>query len=171
MLKSFPGILTLAATAALATACGFERSQTILTPTDVAGSAPSANKGNPSPGASTSSLVGTWASAQAPLLPSPSSCGDFQWQVTSQTANSVSGTFSVRCGGGLIVSGTASGTINGNQMPMTASGTASLPGIPTCSLSLSGTGTIVDSNTLTISYSGTTCLGPLSGTETLRKRT
>jgi hypothetical protein len=54
---------------------------------------------------------------------------------------------------------------------MTATGTANIPGVPGCAFSLSGTGTIVDNREITIPYSGTTCLGPVSGTETLRKRT
>ncbi|MBS1820199.1 MAG: hypothetical protein JSU08_19890 [Acidobacteria bacterium] len=56
-------------------------------------------------------------------------------------------------------------------MPYSVSGTGALPGYPSCPFSLSGTAHIVDSDTLEIPYSGTTCLGPLSGRETLRRPT
>ncbi|MGC4085196.1 MAG: hypothetical protein QM736_24525 [Vicinamibacterales bacterium] len=51
------------------------------------------------------------------------------------------------------------------------SGTGTIPGFPSCAFSLSGTAHIVDSDTLQIPYSGTTCLGPVSGSETLRRPT
>ena len=56
------------------------------------------------------------------------------------------------------------------MVPITVSGTAALPGIPSCSFTLNGTGTIVDNNTLRIPYTGTTCMGPVQGAETLRRR-
>src|SRR5262249_24940815 len=59
--------------------------------------------------------------------------------------------------------------IGENQVGLTVSGTATIAGLLPCPFSLSGTGTLVDKTTLTIPYSGTTCLGPVSGTETLRK--
>ena len=54
-------------------------------------------------------------------------------------------------------------------MPYTVTGTATVPGFPSCPFSISGTGHIVDSDTLLIPYSGTTCIGPISGEETLRR--
>ena len=45
-----------------------------------------------------------------------------------------------------------------------------MPGIPSCTFSLNATGSIEDSgNTLRLPFSGTTCLGPVSGTEVLRR--
>jgi hypothetical protein len=177
MFNSSAKVLTLAAAAALATACGGDHKGNVLAPTGVDGGAPSAitiaagtpNRSHPSSVESALSLLGSWASDASPG--NPSSCHNFQWEVTTQTANSMSGTFSLQCPGGVTVSGNASGQLNGDQVPITATGTASLPGFPRCSFSLSGTGTIVDDSTLTIPYSGSTCLGPMSGTETLRKRT
>src|ERR1043165_7714655 len=114
-------------------------------------------------------MVGMWVSNEV-QLPSASSCGHFQYQITSQTASSISGTFTAQCGGGLNISGNASGQVNGNAVPLSLSGTATLPGIPACAFSLSGTGSIEDNgNTLRIPYSGTTCLGPVHGTEVLHK--
>ena len=81
----------------------------------------------------------------------------------------MAGTFFIECSGNITINGTAQGQLNGNSVPMTATGTANIPGVPGCGFSLSGTGTIVDNRELTIPYSGTTCFGPVSGTETLKK--
>ena len=170
------------AVAALTTACGFEHSTNVLVPTSVdtskgtpsAGNGGNGGTGNP-PGTgtttSTPSLVGTWASSSAaPTLPNPSTCGNFQYQITSQTSSSIAGTFTGTCGGGLGISGNASGQVNGTAVSITVSGTASMPGIPSCPFTLSGNGTIEDNgNTLRVPFSGETCLGPVSGTEVLRR--
>ena len=83
---------------------------------------------------------------------SASSCTGFSWQVTSQTSNSLAGTFSATCANGITASGTASGQVNGSDVPYTVTGTATVPGLPPCPFALSGTGHIVDSNTLLIPY-------------------
>src|SRR5262249_30839522 len=106
-------------------------------------------------------------------VPSPSSCGNFQWNVTSQTATALAGTFSATCGGGIAITGEASGQlVNSTTVPITVKGTAVwLPGISTCDFALTGTGTVQDSGTtLSIPYSGTSCLGPVHGTEVLHKK-
>ena len=48
------------------------------------------------------------------------------------------------------------------------SGSVSGSGLPLCSFSLTGSGTI-QGDTLPLAYSGTTCLGNVGGTETLRR--
>jgi hypothetical protein len=72
----------------------------------------------------------------------------------------------VTCGN-ITASGHASGQLNG---PVEASGSGSAPGLPACNFSLSGTASVGD-DALRITYSGTTCLGPVSGSETLRRHT
>lgn len=115
-------------------------------------------------------MMGVWGS-QSITPPSPSTCTNFQWRVTSQTATSLQGEFFAECAAGLSITGTASGQLVNGTVPLTVSGTASMPGIPSCSFSLSGTGTIEDNNnTLRIPFSGITCLGPVQGTEVLRRR-
>jgi len=59
--------------------------------------------------------------------------------------------------------------VNGSDVPYTVTGTATVPGFPSCPFSISGTGHIVDSDTLRVPYAGTTCIGPISGEETLRR--
>ena len=156
------------AASVLAAGCAFEHTATMLAPSS-AGPANTTGTGSASAPA-TPSLVGLWVSNALPTLPSPSSCGDFRYEITSQTPTSVAGTFTAVCGGGLMASGSATGQLNGNSVPLTATGTASMPGIPSCAFSLTATGSIEDGGkTLRIPYSGTTCLGPVSGTEGLRK--
>jgi hypothetical protein len=158
-----PVLAALAASIGLA--CGFQRSSSITAPTS-----PTTSSSTPgaTPAGSAPQLLGTWVSNEV-QLPSASSCGHFQYQIASQTASSISGTFSAQCGT-LNITGNASGQVNGTSVPLSISGVASMTGIPACAFSLSGTGTLEDNNnTLRIPYTGTTCLGPVHGTEVLHR--
>jgi len=166
------------AAAVMTTACGFEHSTNVLVPTSVStpSTTPSAGSSGSGPGAgstptTTPSLVGTWSSTNAtPTLPNPSTCGNFQYQIASQTATSIAGTFTATCGGGLTISGNLTGQLNGTAVSITVTGNASLPGVPNCAFTLSGNGTLEDNgNTLRVPFTGQTCLGPVSGTEVLRR--
>ena len=111
-------------------------------------------------------LMGNWSSAN--LVPSADACTDFKWNVTQQTGNTASGTFSATCTGDLKVSGSASGTLSGSTVTWNAQATASVPGLPSCPIALTGTAELgVDS--IRVPYSGDTCLGKVSGVEVLRK--
>jgi hypothetical protein len=132
---------------------------------------PTAPTSGGSPGTSTGSLTGTWSS-QAFTIPTASSCGNFQWNVTNQVASSLAGTFSATCADGIGITGEASGQlINSTSASITVKGTAvGVPVISTCDFNLSGTGTLSDNSTsLSVPYTGTTCLGPVHGTEVLHK--
>ena len=102
-------------------------------------------------------------------FPGANSCADLQWRITSQTPTSLAGEFAATCADGVSIMGTASGHVNGAEVPMEASGTATLPGMPPCSFSLTGTGHIEGNDAIRIQYSGTSCLGPVQGEETLRR--
>ena len=115
-----------------------------------------------------SSLMGSWTSAQ--LIPTPSTCTDFKWTVSEQSASSAKGSFSATCPGDLKFTGTAQGTMvsPSSQITWSADAIATAPGLTSCALKLSGTAVIgVDS--ISIPYSGDTCLGRVSGIETLKK--
>jgi hypothetical protein len=156
----------VAAVAVVATAgCGYEHSTNTLAPTSIDGSRPTNN----SPTA-TGPLVGIWRSNELPSVPTIGRCGNFQFQISSQTATAIAGTFTGICGGGLTIAGTANGRVEGNNVPVTITGAANGPGLPNCPFTITGNGTLEDGgNTLRIPYSGTTCLGPVNGTEVLRK--
>jgi hypothetical protein len=141
--------LLLVAAASAAGCFGYER-QSTLGPSTTGGGA----------------LLGNWTSSN--LVPSPGSCSDFKWNVTQASGNSASGTFSATCAGDLRISGTASGTLNGSTVTWNAQANASVPGLPSCPITLSGTAELgVDS--IRVPYSGDTCLGRVSGVEVLRK--
>jgi hypothetical protein len=122
------------------------------------------------PGATAvAAMMGNWASSGASLIPSPSTCTDFKWNPTEQTSNSAKGSFSASCAGDLKVSGTATGTLSGNLISWAANANAATPAMATCAVLLAGTAELgVES--IRIPYSGTTCLGPVSGVEILNKR-
>src|SRR5262245_1997420 len=171
MKKVLFGVWVVGFATLMTTACSYDHQRNVLVPTsaDAVNNPPPAVSGAGS--SSTPSLLGTYVSASpAPTLPDPKTCGNFQYQIASQTASSISGTFTGKCGGGLTISGSVSGTLNGTVVTLTATGTASMPGIPNCPFTLNGSGTIEDNgNTLRMPFTGETCLGPVSGTEVMRR--
>ena len=112
-------------------------------------------------------LMGTWASASS-VIPSPSSCSDFKWSATEQTATAAKGSFSATCAGNLKVTGTAQGVLNGSVVTWSAEGDATNAGIA-CRITLTGTAE-VGANSIRVPYSGDTCLGKVSGVEILNKK-
>jgi len=125
---------------------------------------------------SVASLVGTWTSqgsgggadavAPAATVPNLYGCSSFKWTVVNQAGTTASGEFSIVCNGGVSLTGTGLATLSGSNVNMAVNGTGSLPTGP-CSFSLNGSGTLVNADTLRVPFSGTTCFGPASGTQTL----
>jgi hypothetical protein len=155
-----------AAVAVVAAAgCGYQHSTNLVAPTSTDGSRPSNNAPTGS-----GPLVGTWTSNALPSVPTNGRCGNFQYQITSQTPTTIGGTFTGICAGGLTISGNANGQLDGTNVALTITGAANGPGFPNCPITLTGNGAIEDNgNTLRMPFSGTTCLGPVSGTEVLRR--
>jgi hypothetical protein len=112
-------------------------------------------------------LAGTWASSN--LIPSPSTCSDFKWNVTEQTGTTASGTFSATCGGELKLNGKAQGALNGSLIKWNAAGNATAPGLTSCQITLEGTAELT-TDSIRVPYSGDTCLGKVSGVENMRRR-
>jgi hypothetical protein len=145
------GFAAISSLAALAGCFGFEHTSSMTGPTS----------------AGISALMGSWSSAS--VIPSPSSCTDFQWNVTEQTSTTAKGSFSATCAGDLKVNGTAQGSLNGSSIVWSAVGTATAPGLSSCAITLNGTAEI-GTDSIRVPYSGDTCLGKVSGVEVLRKR-
>jgi hypothetical protein len=96
-------------------------------------------------------------------------CGNFEWQVTSQSGGHTTGNFSATCLGTSRLNGTATGdVVNDTTVNISVTGMANLSGLD-CSFSLSGVGHVEGSDSVRIGWSATTCMGPFSGTETLRR--
>lgn len=170
-MKRYTSLFAVFAAATTFVACGFEHASSVTAPTSAAGS--NGSGANPTPTSAsptTPSLVGIWTSSLLPNLPSAGSCGNFQYQIASQTANAIAGTFTASCGNGLTISASANGRVDGNAVTLTLDGSGSMPGVPTCNFNVTANGTIEDGgNTLNLPYTGTTCLGPVHGTEVLHK--
>jgi hypothetical protein len=144
----------------------------VLTATLAAACVETRHEGPTSPTQLVQTLAtGNWTStgtAAATAL-DPGTCGNLQWQITSMTSTSASGTFKATCGGGLTLEGSAEGKLNGATADLKASGTVTGAGM-TCAFSLTGTAVPESLDTIRINYSGTTCLGPVSGSEVLKRR-
>jgi hypothetical protein len=172
MKRSFVLLSSLLAAFAASSACSVERTSTVLGPT-------TASAATSTPKSSTSSLLGTWIvqgtsntasatpSASPSALPDFSSCSNFAWAVTTQTATEASGRFSAECGADIVLKGTITGRLDrGATIPIVVSGTL-IRGTDECPFSLTGEGIQLDSVTFKINYTGTTCLGPMQGSNNL----
>ncbi len=114
------------------------------------------------------SMLGTWTSSS--LIPTPGTCTDFKWTVSEQTGTTAKGSFSATCPGGLKLTGTAQGAFTTpTVIDWTATGNATAPGLTACAINLKGTATL-GTDAVTIPYKGTTCLGEVSGIESLKRR-
>ena len=120
-----------------------------------------------SPSAVTASAFGgSWAPVAASTA--SQTCTSFQWAVTDVSLTGVSGTWSAVCYGTVQVSGTAAGTLDADKLNWTATGTGTAPNVGSCPVALAGSATL-EGNQIRVPYAGTTCLGPVAGTEILRK--
>ena len=145
-------LMAVLSSALVASGCiGFEHESTPTAPT-VSGN---------------SSLLGSWSSSN--IIPAPSSCSDFKWNVTEQTPISAKGSFSASCAGDLKVTGTAQGQFDtSGAISWSGQANATAPGLTSCKVVLTGTAELqVDS--IRIPYSGDTCLGKVTGIEILKR--
>jgi hypothetical protein len=168
-------LLTPVLAAILVTGCNFQNKTSLLTPTAPtslpgAGSSSPSSSAAPSAAAAASVFSGSWASSTLPGLPGITSCADVQWSISSLTDRSVAGTVSAVCGGGAaIITADLTGQLNGaDAIDLTANGSAVAVGI-TCSFQLTGIGHRETADSVRLDYEGMTCLGPVSGSEMLRR--
>jgi len=116
---------------------------------------------------------GTWASLSSEPLPdtlvfAPASCGNFKWGITTLTLVSATGTFSANCGGGQVLSGNASVTLNGLTAVWGGNGTVTGNGAP-CTFSVAGTA-VQETGGVRVTYDATVCGTRITGSELLKKR-
>ena len=106
--------------------------------------------------------------ARQPATPAAQSCADLQWKITSQTGSQASGDFAATCADGIKLAGTLTATHSDTTIPWAATGTAT-KGATTCPFNMTGTGTFQGTSNIVLNYAGTTtCLGPFSGSETIK---
>ncbi len=164
------GLLTcLVVGAAVLAAC--EMKQGSNSPT--APSTPAEELGDPAPSAA-GPLVGSWTAAAAIPTAAPgapaqlSSCSNFEWRVTSQTAKTATGPFSAVCLGAYHVTGTGSGELINGVAHLVIEASTTLPEVGVCPVRVTATGTLAG-DIITLPFNAETCLGNFSGTQTLRK--
>jgi hypothetical protein len=114
------------------------------------------------------SYLGTWIGPTVTTFPTAQSCGGVQWKITSQASNQISGDFQTTCSGGITLAGTIVASTSDTSIPWAASGTAT-QGSTSCPFSVTGTGTFQGTSNIVVTYAGTTCLGPISGSETIKR--
>lgn len=119
------------------------------------------------PSNSLANLAGNWASGN--IIPTASSCTDFKWTVTEYNGTSAKGSFNATCAGNVTFYGTAEAWLVASIINWKADAVGSAPGLPNCPISLTGTATLTN-DTISVPYSGQTCLGAVSGTEVLKRR-
>jgi hypothetical protein len=112
---------------------------------------------------------GTWSTAFVTSPPSPTGCDNVSWTISQNTGLSASGAFSATCAGNTPVSGTGTATLVDKGISWSFTGTATPPGMSSCAVTLTGTASFMDNGMLVLTYSGTTCFGPISGGQTLKR--
>ena len=170
MNSTFISIAALMLGSILATGCSFE-SATKLGPSGVGANTGSPSTGGSNAGSSSSALsafAGAWGSSSIAGLPL-GTCSDVKWMITTQTDTSVSGNVTASCASGVAVSANLTGTLaSADKINLVANGTLTALGVP-CQFTLNGTGTRAANDTMQVDYTGTYCLGTVSGSENLRK--
>ncbi len=121
------------------------------------------------PGDGSEVVSGSWTSATSHGALSPGQCGSATGQITSRTSNSATGTVTARCYGDVSLNGTVQGTATGTTVRFTSTGTATGPDGSTCSYSLAGSAVPESSERVRVTYSGSSCFGPLNGSGPIKK--
>jgi hypothetical protein len=178
MTKNIYALALTAAASVLLAGCQFQNKSSLLLPTSPSSVASSSGESTSSASSAaaaassiaTSAASGTWASPTIAGLPNISACSDLQWQISNQSSTAVSGKVSAVCGGVVNVSANLSGEMSGAEVVnLRADGLAVGLGI-TCPFSLTGVGHMQGNDAMQLDYQGTTCLGPVSGSQLLRRR-
>jgi hypothetical protein len=112
------------------------------------------------------SYLGTWVGPA--VMPAAQSCSGLQWKITSQSGTQASGEFAATCADGVKLAGTLTATHSDMTIPWAATGTATKDAA-SCPFNMTGTGTFQGTSNILVNYAGTTCLGPLSGSETIKR--
>jgi hypothetical protein len=112
------------------------------------------------------SYVGTWLGPT--VTPAAQSCSGLQWKITSQTGTQASGDFSATCADGVTLAGTVTATHSETTIPWAVTGMAT-KGPATCPFSLTGSGTFQGTSNILVTYGGTSCYGPVSGSATIKR--
>ena len=85
-----------------------------------------------------------------------------------RSGSQASGDFSATCADGVTLAGTVTASHGDTTIPWASTGTAT-KGSATCPFNMTGTGTFQGTSNIVVSYAGTSCNGPFSGSETIKR--
>jgi hypothetical protein len=155
----FSAVLALACTLSACDLLSSKSESSSSTPTSPTPSDPTVNM---------DAFAGTWSSASASTP--ATGCGNVKYTVTPVSSTSANVTFAGTCGGNIAVDGSGSGTLSGSSLTWTANGLVSQGGV-NCPFSFSkGTATPDSAGAnIVVTYTGTVCGIPVSGSETVKK--
>lgn len=126
----------------------------------------------PSSSATLDQFAGTFSSTPTTASPSATSCNNLKYTVTPTSATTATITFSATCAGNVAVNGTGTGTLSGSTLNWNAQGTIA-QGTFSCPFTFpNGSNTAVPdgTNAVKVTYSGTVCGIPVSGSEVVHKQ-
>ena len=118
------------------------------------------------PSVSVDAFAGTWSSVTASTP--PSGCGNVKYTVTPTGTSSANMSFTATCASNITLTGSGAGTLSGSTITWSSSGLVSQGGVNCPFTFPSNKSTLADSQ-MTVTYSGTVCGIPVSGTETVKK--
>lgn len=119
------------------------------------------------PTASLETFAGTWSSTST-VIPA-TACGNLKYTVTPVNTTTANVTFAATCAGNIQVSGTGTGKVTGATLDWNAQGLVGQGGV-NCPFSFTnGKATEEAGSGIKVTYSGTVCGIPVSGTEVVKK--
>jgi len=157
------GAVALALSCALATGCGLlpgsKDTSTGTTPTSPTPTTPAVTM---------DAFAGTWSSATASTP--PTGCGNVKYTVTPVSTSTANVVFAATCGGNITVNGGGTGTLTGSTLAWSASGLVGQGGV-NCPFTFTNGKATQDAAgpNVIVTYSGTVCGIPVSGTETVKR--
>ena len=152
--------------AAAALACALTAGCNLLSgDKDSSGSTPTSPS---APSVSMDVFAGTWSSATASTP--ATGCDNVKYTVTPVSASSANVNFTATCGGSIGVNGSGTGSLSGSALAWSANGLVSQGGVNCPFTFTNGKATQDSASTnVVVTYSGTVCGIPVSGTETVKK--
>jgi hypothetical protein len=122
---------------------------------------------SPTPAVSLDAFAGTWTSKTASTP--ATGCGSVKYTVAPVGASSANVSFAATCASNIQVTGSGTGKVNGAALEWSAQGAVSQGGL-TCPFTFTnGKATEDTATTLKVTYSGTVCGIPVSGTEVVTR--
>jgi hypothetical protein len=123
-----------------------------------------------SPSAPTTSIdafAGTWQSVTSSTP--PTGCGNLKYTITPVSTTSANVSFTATCASNINVTGSGSGTLSGSTIDWTASGLVGQGGV-NCPFTFTNSKAVLGADGgIAITYGGTVCGIPVSGTENVKK--